>query len=230
MNQLKLLSVGLSFTLLSSLCAAFDANTFYIGGALGNARIDIDASYQTKSEPLPRFNNEVLNTYSQSDYEAAGYVFYGGWNIAHNWALEAQYVFMESDDMMAKNLEVQGGAAGLYGVYQFGGDAYVKLLFGVGQSTGDFTAPKTQTEYSGSEVSYSYGLKVGYTVGPGAVEFMYMRYPDLKVPRAEFAQQSSAGNTIADPNDPNNVTNLGGVNLSRRMTTEILAFGYNYTF
>lgn len=224
MNQLKLLSVGLSFTLLSSLCAAFEANTFYIGGALGNARLDIDASYRTLSDPLPLHNNRVEYSYAQSDYEAAGYVFYGGWNIAHHWALEAQYVFMEKDDMMAKNLEVQGGAAGLYGVYQFGGDVYVKLLFGLGQSRGDFSAPRTNTEFSGSDVSYSYGLKVGYTVGPGAVELMYMRYPDLKVPRAKFANETSAGNFDA------NGVNMGGVYLSRRMTTEILAFGYNYTF
>lgn len=224
MNQLKLLSVGLSFTLLSSLCAAFDANTFYIGGALGNANIDIDSSYQTLSDPQSRFGNQVSNDYAQSDYEAAGYVFYGGWNISHRWALEAQYVFMESDKTLGNNLEVQGGAAGLYGVYQFGSDVYAKLLFGVGQSRGDFTAEKSQTEYSGSDVSYSYGLKVGYRVGPGAVEFMYMRYPDLKVPTYEFAQQSSVGNNDA------NGDNMGGVNLSRRMTTEVLAFGYNYTF
>jgi hypothetical protein len=218
MKNLSALGVGLLLSAVSSAALAFDGNTFYVAGALGNSRMDISADYTT-TQP-----SGANVTYEQSKSEATAFTIYGGYNIFPWLGVEGQYSTFESDKVLGNNLEVQGSAMGLFGVIQAGGDVYIKGLLGFASTAGDFTAETTGTSYSPSTGSVSYGIRVGSRVGPGAVEFMWMRYPDLKFEGDDFYNATSVGNVAPLG------ANLGGINVKSRISTEVLSVGYSYTF
>lgn len=219
MKNLSAIGVGLLLGAVSTSALAIDGNTFYVAGALGNARMDIGASYTTTQE-----GTGINATYKAPKSEAAAYTLYGGYNIFPWLGVEGQYSFFESDKVLAENLEVQGSAMGLYGVIQAGGDVYIKGLLGFASTAADFTAYASDTSYSPSTGSVSYGVRVGSRVGPGAVEFMWMQYPDLKFATNDFQDATSVGNTnpLGEP--------LGGITVKRRISTSVLSVGYSYTF
>lgn len=218
MKSLIVMGLGLSMMAMSSVASAIEANSLYIGGMMSNSKVDIDASYTT----LTDLGN--VATYSADDSEAAAYTFHVGYNI-YNWlAVEAQAVMFEPDEVLGNNLEISTSAAGLYAVFGAGGDAYAQFLFGVGSTAADFSAEKSGVDYSPSGTSYSYGVRLGAAIGPGAFEIMYMRYPDIQFSKNDFASATSVGNVDSGGD------NLGGIRLGRRLATEVISIGYRYTF
>lgn len=219
MKKLTACAVVVASLTISTAALALEANTFYIGGMMGNARIDIDASYTTTINADGTFetnpNNIIFsNTFSESDYESPAYTLYGGYNIFPWLGAELQFATMLADKEMGDNLEISASAGGLYAVFQKGSaDAWIKGLVGVGNTSGTVTDMNTNVDSSASTTGWSIGVRIGKRVGPGAVEFMYVRYPDLKFKSTEFA---------ADTN--------GRARLGRDMTTEVLSVGYSYTF
>lgn len=210
-----LLSAAASF----SFAGPAEPNTYYVGGALGKVTLDIDASLyilvNTDPSNLNTSNDydDKYVTYTARDSEAFMLAGLGGYNISDSLAVEAQVTWnMLSDEMLGREMTVDMQAMGIYGVWQAGGEAYLKIRLGLGRSTADFET--TYATASESSVYASWGLSVGHKVGPGAVEFMYMRYPDVEIDRAQFKE----------------TFNSGDYTISRDLTFETLTLAYIYTF
>jgi hypothetical protein len=224
MKSLIAMSFGLSLFALSSATQALDANSLYISAMLGNGNIDVDGKYTTVTDD-PSKNGTTIASYSVDDAEAAAYTFTIGYNIYDWLGVEGQVAVFEEDKSLGNYLEITGTtAAGLYAVLGAGGDAYAQFLIGVGSSAADYTGVKTETDYSPSSTSYSYGARIGSKVGPGSFEIMYMRYPDIRFDKNDFYDATSVGN-VDSGND-----NLGGIRLSRHQAVQVLSVGYRYTF
>lgn len=219
MKKLTALAVVVASLTMSTAALAVEANTFYIGGMIGNGRLDIDASYTTTVNANGTFEINpaditLSNTFNESNYESSAFTLYGGYNIFPWLGTELHLFTMLADKELGDNLEFSASGTALYAVFQKGtADAWIKGLVGLGSTSGSVTDMNTDVDSSASTFGWSIGARIGMRVGPGAVEFMYVRYPDLKFKATEFAGGTN-----------------GRARLGRDMTAETLSVGYSYTF
>lgn len=228
MKNLLVLASGVLLSVASSLSLAGPAepNTFYAGGSLGKVTLDIEASWSllVDTDPggpappptnPPQPGSQKIAHYKASDSEAFMLGAIGGYNIYDWLAVEAQYTGnLMSNDILGNEMSVDTSAFGVYGVYQKGGDAFFRLRLGFGRSTAKFQSD-ADGSVSESSVYASWGASVGQKLGPGHIEFMYMRYPDVKMDRVKFASTFNRGSSAL---------------ISRDLTFETLTVAYIYTF
>ena len=89
---------------------------------------------------------------------------------------------------------------------------------GIANSTAKFETDYASESFSSTHLSY--GASIGQKMGIGAIEVLYMRYPDVQVSRQEFQDSFLSGEGV----------DRTGVTVTRRLTSEILAVGYVFNF
>lgn len=203
--------------------AATTDEPFTIGALLGYSTVNVQGQYIDASDvgsPDPH--------YQQRKTQAPNAIFFGSYLLNENWILEMQLapglqsstlfrgMTLESGEV--SNMRMTNSAAGFYGVYQAGHELYMRLKFGLGFAMADIETDESSETFSRAGISY--GISVGREMGPGALEFMYMRYPDISVERSSFQDTfalASAGNESS-------------VQTRRRLKYNVLSVGYVYNF
>jgi opacity protein-like surface antigen len=133
-----------------------------------------------------------VGQYSPDDGEdATSYGVYGGYRMANNFGVEAEYLGT-SDETLEDNalskVEYNGKVYGLYGTYDYAfpnTGLYAKGRLGVAKNEIEFDGTSKVTgrtaSTSVSDTGIAGGLGLGYNVTPMAsVEAMYNMYPTIE--------------------------------------------------
>lgn len=201
---------------------ALPESPFYVGTLLGDSTLDIQS--RTYSE-----TDSPDTTFEAQDSQALAFLVTGGMRFTDMLGAEIQFMTNLDKDKVYGAVQVNGGAKsqmdlsmsafGAYGLFQAGGDAYVKGRLGIGKADATFETDFANATFS--SLSLSYGVSIGQKLGSlGSVELTYMRYPDIKVSRQKFAEDF--GSTIPANNDRTTVR--------RDLRAEVLAVGYVFQF
>lgn len=143
--------------------------------------LDMSRAATFENERAKHLSLTLLGSYSILDFLLIEAQFAG------NLGSEKIFGTVDTPSGNTTSMKVSNYAAGTYAVYKLGTEAYVKARLGVGVSSAKFKTGNASQEFSNFGVSY--GISVGQKFGPGALEFMYMRYPDVKVSASKFSQR-----------------------------------------
>ena len=237
MKNLLVAAFSLFIFTFTGTVAAAPEDPFYAGIMLGEYTLDIqshnyDSRKEIDNEGNPVADTEIRVNYEAQDSQKMAHLIMGGYSILDWLAVEAQFAFsLGADEVYGETrtettgenseystMEISTSAAGIYAVFQTSGEAYVKARLGVANSTADFETDYASESFSSTHLSY--GLSIGQQFGIGALELLYMRYPDVQVSRKQFEDTFLSGE-----GDTRN-----GVTVARRLTSEILAVGYIFKF
>lgn len=232
-NVVKAVSC-LAFSILSATTMAQEGpkwwEGFYVGGSYGTAVITSGAHINTPEDGT----NAVDPPETGAGVVALPIDFYSKKQKPGVFEFLAGYEFRDvlsgnvGVEMRASNtlaetvhtfVDVSSSALGLYGTYRAGDNAYFKALFGLASSSFDVSGDVSLSESAGN---YSYGIAFGQKIFGGALEIMYMRYPDVKLED----ENRSHDFTIDYGSGPKN----SSIRFNKRIKFETLSFGYVYSF
>lgn len=241
MKNLFVAAFSLLIFTFTATAAADSESPFFVGLMLGELTLDIQSHNYDARRPVDNSNavvpdGEIWVNFEAQDSQRMAFLINGGYNIFDWLAVEAQITTsLGADEVYAETrnststgnppvstpfstMEISTQATGVYAVFQTSGEAYVKARFGIANSTADFETDFASKSFSSTHLSY--GLSIGQKFGIGAFELLYMRYPDVKVSRQEFRDAFYSGEKF----------DRTGATVARRLTLEILAVGYVFSF
>ncbi|NRB37844.1 MAG: hypothetical protein HRU20_05160 [Pseudomonadales bacterium] len=191
----------LFFSIVSVTVAAQDGqpqwwNGFYVGGSYGMARIDSGAHMHVGVDDTYVVGPESdLDVPFKAGVTSPSVDYYSGEQKPSSIDLFAGYQFMQAmggdigvEMRVATSVpqtilhfaDVSFSGAGLYGTYMTQGPVYFKGLLGIGQSTFDLDGGE-YVSLNASATGISYGIALGQKIWGGAIEVMYMIYPDISL-------------------------------------------------
>ena len=250
-NVLVVLS-GLIITAFSNSILAAPEKPYYAGGSWGTLTADIGTHYSEWT--VDTFSNDpinnpatgdttLINSYQTGDSKNTAITLYGGYSISDSLAVELQYMTsMGADDVFNDEdptfsswtdedfvLDFSATAVGAYAVFntRSKGDAFIAARIGLAVS--DIKFQSDAGSVSTSEAFLSWGISFGQKIGPGDLEFMYMRYPDVDMKGVDtdvllpYPESNPMPNTGSD----DRFTKL---NIGETVTLEVLSIGYVYRF
>lgn len=210
MNRaLAFLSV-LATLIFSNQLHAVEKYTFYVGGSIGAFNNDINASYNTIVE------GGTTAAYEEKGISSPAFGLITGFNVLPWFAAELQYTTTQSDSVLGATTDIQTQSIGLFGVYRKGDDLFAKLRFGLASRDVDISAPAKAgftgtVEGTQSATTAALGFAVGHELPVGAIEIMYMYYPNMKIDSDELEDETD-------------------IKASERFTSDHWSIGYTYTF
>lgn len=227
MKNLRIAFFSLLTLTFTAGCYAESEGPFNIGVLIGESTLNIRGNYY--DVPI---NGGREAHYQTKKAEAVSLVLTGSYDVLDFLAVEVQLASMLQPDTIFRGVDTPGGgessmkvtsnAFGTYAVYKLGGDAYVKARLGLAVSNAKFETDAANQSYS--DFGISYGISIGQKFGIGALEILYMRYPDLKVSKPEFASRFDSGAALNVNGEKSNVT------ISRDLSNEVFSVGYVFTF
>lgn len=228
MNNLRLAFFSLILIYSGNALAFATADRpFTIGATMGYSTVHVQGRYIDASDgSTPEAN------YKQRKTQAPNAILFGSYLLNENWLLELQlapglqsstlFRSMTLESGEVSNMRMTNHAAGLFGVYQAGHELYMKLKFGLGYAMADIETDESSKTFS--RIGITYGISVGREMGPGSLEFMFMRYPDISVSRSSF---QDAFPLLSDPANP---LIESSVQTRRHLKYNVLSVGYIYNF
>lgn len=201
-------------------------NPFTVGGLIGISTHQINAT----NNYIPQDGTRAA-TYENERAKTVSLLMLGSYSILESLLVEVQFVTTLGDQKIFGTVDTPSGnptsmkvsnyAAGTYAVYKLGGDAYVKARLGLGFSSAKFKTGNASQEFS--DFGISYGISVGQKFGPGSLEFMYMRYPDIHTSSSKVSQRFDV--------QPLNAGDTGStIDIRRRQKLQYFMIGYVYSF
>lgn len=226
----------------SQLSMAYDDDKIglSIGGFLGASMLKPNASYTRHPEKgssggptgtdraidLHQKKANILSTMGILSYSILDWLEVEG-QLAFNLGSKTlfKYAYTENNGGNAQSsLKVNSNAAGVFSVFKWGNDAYLKAKVGLGVNITEFKTSAANEELT--DFGLAAGLAVGQQFGPGAIEFMYMRYPDTRISSSKVDRRfnSSSGQVEHSGLDNSNLS------MSSKQKLEFFSIGYVYTF
>lgn len=212
-------------------------NPWTVGGTIGVATHKVGTSY-TYSPP----DASRAAVYKSDREKTVSMTLLGSYSILDSLLVEVQFATTlgdstmlntvdkptsDKDNLATTDMKVSSYAAGTYAVYKLGNEAYFKARLGLGVSSAKFKTGFASQQFT--DFGLSYGFSVGQKFGPGSLEFMYMRYPDVKVSASKFSHRFDT----THPNPDNTASNknlVSSFNAKRRQQIQYFTIGYVYSF
>jgi len=132
-------------------------------GGLSLGQVQIDGDFETDTTNL----GIVLGDINESGF---------GFELFYSIT-----VVDDSDSEGDLESSIETDTLGLYAVYQTSGDFYFKAKAGYGMAflKWDFIEGDETEKLDDTYEGFTYGLSLGKTIGDGALELTYYRFPDL---------------------------------------------------
>jgi len=213
MKMLNAVLFGVLAMITSAVHAAPE-DPFSVGVFLGHTNADLQARY---TNALTTFEADDSNTESLALNFSYYFTDWFAIDVFGTGDIKADDLFreVEIEPGEGSDFEVGKNSGGVYALFQWGSEIYMKGRIGLGVSEITFeTADNKSTHRS---IGYSYGVSIGKRFGIGSLELSYIRNPDVKVSQTDFAEDfsGSAGNTLI---------------VRRQVTYETFAAGYVFHF
>ena len=201
-------------------------NPFTVGGLIGVSTHELGAT----NNYIPQDKTRAA-VYKNDRAKTVSLLLLGSYSILDSLLVEMQFVTSLGDEKVFGTVDTPSGsttsmkvsnyAAGTYAVYKLGGDAYVKARLGLGFSSSKFETGNASQEFS--DFGISYGISVGQKFGPGSLEFIYMRYPDIHTSQSKFSHRFDVQPIV--PTDTGS-----SIDIRRRQKLQYFMIGYVYSF
>ena len=214
----------------------------YVGGSYGYTTIEVGAQMTVDNENGPIIDANLDDPYSSGvtqgpvnyysdEQKPVTLDFFAGYRFMEamggDIGVELRYATSVTQTIF-NFTDVSFSAAGLYGTYKTQGPVYLKALLGMGQSTYDVNGGEYVT-LNKSETGISWGFAIGQEIFGGAIELMYMIYPDVRLDsdeqQFEFSYDISGAPCPGGDNCTDSV-----INLSDKISFSTLSVGYIYSF
>lgn len=209
-----------------------------LGGFLGASMLKPNASYtrhpEKNSNDGPAGTNREISLHQKKAniLTAMGILSYS----VLNWLeVEGQLAFNLGDKTLFKyayteksggnatsTLKVNSNAAGVFSVFKFGNSAYVKAKVGLGVNMTEYKTSAANEKLT--DFGLAAGLAVGQKIGPGAIEFMYMRYPESRISESKVNKRFNGAESMQGGHEKSKLS------MSSKQKLEFFSIGYIYTF
>lgn len=240
MKNLPLAFFTLAIFSFSQLSMAYDDDKIglSLGGFWGASMLKPNASYTKHPEKgsndgpattdrvidLHQKRANILSTMGIISYSILDWLEVEG-QLAFNLGDKTlfKYTYTEDNGGNATSaLKVNSNAAGVFSVFKFGNDAYLKAKIGLGVNITEYKTSAANEKLT--DFGLAAGLAVGQKLGPGAVEFMYMRYPDTRISNSKVNTRFNGAEINQGGHERSNLS------MSSKQKLEFFSIGYVYTF
>lgn len=224
----------------SQLSLAYDDDKIglSLGGFLGASMLKPNASYThyptkgtipsdrptDKAITLHQKKANILSTMGILSYSILDWLEVEG-QLAFNLGDKKlfKYVYTEKNGGESEStLKVNSNAAGVFSVFKFGNDAYIKGKIGLGVNITEYKTSAANEKLT--DFGLAGGIAVGQKLGPGAIEFMYMRYPDTRINNSKVNRRFNTAETAQGGHENSHLS------MSSKQKLEFFSVGYIYTF
>lgn len=244
--------LAFSFSQLSLAYGDDDKIGLSLGGYLGASMLKPNASYTNypayQSGQGPAETDRPTTTHQKraNVLTTMGVLSY---RILDWLEVEGQIALNLGDKTLAKNvyldkadgnstgtLKVNTNAAGVFSVFRFGGDAYVKGKIGLGVNMTEYKTGSANEKLT--DFGLAAGIAVGHKAGPGYIEFQYMRYPHTRIKSSKVSERFAGSSdpllntckTDIANNNPQSGYACSNLSMSSKQHLGFFSVGYIYTF